>query len=68
MASYKVTKESTLQLNIYNLTNEMYYAQYYGGHAVPAPGRSATLTYRYHFTPPPPAVDMPLKAARYVSK
>lgn len=68
MASYRVTKESTLQLNIYNLTNEMYYAQYYGGHAVPAPGRSATLTYRYHFAPPPPAADMPLKAARYVSK
>jgi len=68
MASYRVTKESTIQLNIYNLTDERYYAQYYGGHAVPAPGRSAILTYRYRFTPPPPVVDMPLKAARYVSK
>lgn len=67
MANYRVTKESTLQLNIYNLTDEYYYAQYYGGHAVPAAGRSATLTYRYHFTPPPP-VDYPVKAARYVSK
>ncbi|MEH6952146.1 TonB-dependent siderophore receptor [Nitrobacter sp. NHB1] len=68
MASYKVTKESTLQLNIYNLTDEHYYAQYYGGHAVPASGRSAILTYRYHFEPPPPVPDYPVKAARYVSK
>jgi len=68
MTSYKVTKDSLLQLNIYNVTDELYYSQYYGGHAVPAPGRTAMLTYRVRFTPPPPAVDMPLKAARYVSK
>jgi catecholate siderophore receptor len=68
MTSYKITKDSLLQLNIYNVTNELYYAQYYGGHAVPAPGRTAMLTYRVRFTPPPAAVDMPLKAARYVSK
>lgn len=68
MTSYKVTKDSLLQLNIYNVTDERYYSQYYGGHAVPAPGRTAMLTYRVRFTPPPPAVDMPLKAARYVSK
>ncbi len=68
MTSYKVTKDSLLQLNIYNVTDELYYAQYYGGHAVPAPGRTAMLTYRVRFTPPPPVVDMPLKAARYVSK
>ncbi|MGB5901779.1 MAG: TonB-dependent siderophore receptor [Xanthobacteraceae bacterium] len=67
MASYKVTKDSLLQLNIYNVTDELYYSQYYGGHAVPAPGRTAMLTYRVRFTPPPVA-DMPLKAARYVSK
>jgi catecholate siderophore receptor len=68
MTSYKVTRDSLLQLNIYNVTDERYYAQYYSGHAVPAPGRTAMLTYRVRFTPPPPAVDLPLKAARYVSK
>ncbi len=68
MTSYKVTRDSLLQLNIYNVTDELYYSQYYGGHAVPAPGRTAMLTYRVRFTPPPPVVDMPLKAARYVSK
>ena len=44
MASYKLTPKATLQLNIYNLTDEFYYAQYYGGHAVPAAGRYATLS------------------------
>jgi catecholate siderophore receptor len=51
MTSYKVTKNSTLQLNIYNLTDAKYFAQYYGGHAVPASGRWAMLSYRVHFTP-----------------
>lgn len=68
MTSYKVTKDSLLQLNVYNVTNELYYSQYYGGHAVPAPGRTAMLTYRVRFTPPPAVSDMPLKAPRYVSK
>jgi catecholate siderophore receptor len=68
MTSYKVTRDSLLQLNIYNVTDELYYSQYYGGHAVPAAGRTAMLTYRYHFTPPPPVTDYPVKAARYVSK
>lgn len=44
MASYKLTPKATLQLNVYNLTDELYYAQYYGGHAVPAAGRYATLS------------------------
>jgi catecholate siderophore receptor len=44
MASYKLTPKATLQLNIYNIGNEFYYAQYYGGHAVPAAGRYATLS------------------------
>jgi catecholate siderophore receptor len=35
-----------LQLNLYNLTNEFYYAQFYQGHAIPAPGRSASLSLR----------------------
>jgi catecholate siderophore receptor len=46
MMSYKIDKNATLQLNLYNLTDEMCYAQYYGGHAVPAPGRSASLSLR----------------------
>jgi catecholate siderophore receptor len=68
MTSYKVTRDSLLQLNVYNVTDELYYSQYYQGHAVPAAGRTAMLTYRYHFEPPPPVVDYPVKAARYISK
>jgi len=49
MASYKVDKKSTIQLNIYNITNAFYYAQYYSGQAVPAPGRWASLSYRYRW-------------------
>jgi len=44
MASYKIDAKTTLQLNVYNLTDEFYYAQYYGGHAVPASGRYAALS------------------------
>jgi catecholate siderophore receptor len=46
MTSYKVHKDHTIQLNIYNLTDERYYAQYYQGHAVPASGRYASLSWR----------------------
>jgi catecholate siderophore receptor len=46
MTSYKVHKNHTIQLNIYNLTDERYYAQYYSGHAVPASGRYAALSWR----------------------
>jgi catecholate siderophore receptor len=49
MASYKVDAKSTIQLNIYNITKAFYYAQYYAGQAVPAPGRSASLSYRYRW-------------------
>lgn len=49
MAAYKVTPNSTLQLNVYNIGDELYYAQYYGGHAVPASGRYASLSYRYRW-------------------
>jgi len=44
MASYQVTKAALLQFNIYNIGDEKYYAQYYGGHAVPAAGRYASLS------------------------
>jgi len=47
-ASYAL-KPAELQLNVYNLTNELYYDQYYAGHAVPAEGISATLTARVRF-------------------
>jgi catecholate siderophore receptor len=46
MANYKIDAHSSVQLNIYNLTDEFYYAQYYGGQAVPAPGRYAALSFR----------------------
>jgi catecholate siderophore receptor len=45
MISYKVDEKSTVQLNVYNLTNELYYAQYFGANVVPA-SRWASLTYR----------------------
>jgi len=53
MLAYKVTRNSSLQLNVYNLTDRLYYAQYSGGNVVPASGRWASLTYRYKFEPPP---------------
>ena len=46
MTSYKITPKMLVQLNIYNLTDELYYAQYYSGHAVPAAGRYASLSLR----------------------
>jgi len=46
MMSYKVDNKSMIQFNIYNITNEFYFAQYYQGHAVPASGRWASLSYR----------------------
>ena len=38
MISYKVDEKSTVQLNVYNLTDKLYYAQYFGGNVVPASG------------------------------
>lgn len=61
MAAYKVTRNSTLQLNVYNIGDAMYYAQYYAGHAVPASGRYAALSYRIRFEPEPAVVP-----AKYV--
>ena len=63
MAAYKVTPNSTLQLNIYNLTDKLYYTSAYSNWAVPAPGRMAALTYRIKFTPDPPRAS-PLPQAR----
>jgi catecholate siderophore receptor len=46
MISYKVDEKSMVQLNVYNLTDKLYYSQYFGGNVVPASGRWASLTYR----------------------
>ena len=46
MISYKIDDKSTVQINIYNLTDTLYYAQYFGANVVPASGRWASLTYR----------------------
>jgi len=46
MVAYKVDEKSTVQLNIYNITDKLYYSQYSGGNVVPASGRWASLTYR----------------------
>jgi len=50
MASYKLTKNVDLQLNVQNLTNEVYYDKAYGAHyANQAAGRTALLTTSVHF-------------------
>ncbi|MEP9378694.1 TonB-dependent siderophore receptor [Aquabacter sp. CN5-332] len=49
MASYQFNDHFQVQLNVYNLTDEYYIAQYFGGSAVPAAGRYATLTARATF-------------------
>jgi catecholate siderophore receptor len=46
MAAYKLTPKSTIQFNIYNLTNEFYAASAYSNWYVPGPSRYAALTYR----------------------
>ncbi|MHA6197154.1 TonB-dependent receptor [Pseudomonas wadenswilerensis] len=50
MASYKLTKNVDLQLNVQNLTNELYYDKAYAAHfANQAAGRTALLTTSFHF-------------------
>ncbi|MBB5049539.1 catecholate siderophore receptor [Rhodopseudomonas rhenobacensis] len=50
MASYKVDRNLTLQLNIYNLTNEYYYDSAAGaGYAVPGAGRYVSVSARASF-------------------
>lgn len=44
MASYPLTDSITLRLNAANLTDELYVDRIGGGHYVPGPGRSASLT------------------------
>ncbi|KIH81423.1 TonB-dependent receptor [Pseudomonas batumici] len=50
MASYKLTRNVDLQLNVQNLTNETYYDKAYAAHfANQAPGRTALFTTSFHF-------------------
>lgn len=50
MAAYKLTKNVDLQLNVQNLTNEVYYDKAYSTHfANQAAGRTALLTTSVHF-------------------
>jgi catecholate siderophore receptor len=44
MIAYHPTKNLTLRLNLYNLTDEEYIDRVGGGHIVPGPARSAVLT------------------------
>lgn len=49
MASYPLTEKIDLRLNLYNLTNRYYFEQIGGGHLVPGPGRSASLSASFSF-------------------
>jgi len=50
MASYKLTKNVDLQLNVQNLTDKTYYDKAYAAHfANQAAGRTALLTTSFHF-------------------
>lgn len=50
MVSYKLTRNVDLQLNVQNLTDEVYYDKAYASHfANQAAGRTALLTTSFHF-------------------
>jgi catecholate siderophore receptor len=49
MIAYHATKNLSLQLNVYNLTDEKYIDRVGGGHFVPGAGRSAALTATFKF-------------------
>jgi catecholate siderophore receptor len=50
MASYKLTKNVDLQLNVQNLSDKTYYDKAYGSHfANQAAGRTALLSTNFHF-------------------
>ena len=44
MAKYPVTDKVSLQLNLYNLTDNKYYDQLHPAHVVPGAGSTALLT------------------------
>ena len=47
MAAYKFTDKTTLQFNVYNLTDKYYYASAYTNWAVPGASRTFALTLRH---------------------
>lgn len=49
MASYPITKNIDLRLNLYNLSDEYYFDRIGGGHVVPGPGRAAMLSTSFRF-------------------
>lgn len=49
MASYHMTENIDIQLNVFNLADEYYYESIGGGHLVPGAGRSAMLTTSVRF-------------------
>ncbi len=49
MASYPLTNNIDLRLNVYNLTDEYYFDRLGGGHLIPGPGRSAAVSLGFKF-------------------
>ena len=49
MASFPLSKHMDLRLNLYNLTDTYYFDRLGGGHLIPGPSRSATLSTSFRF-------------------
>lgn len=49
MAAYKINPKATLQFNLYNVTDKLYYTSAYSNWAVPAAGRLAAVTLRVRY-------------------
>lgn len=49
MASYPLSKHVDLKLNLYNLTDRLYFDRIGGGHLVPGPGRAAMVSTSFRF-------------------
>lgn len=49
MASYPISKHIDLRLNLFNLTDKLYFDRIGGGHIVPGPGRAAMLSTSFRF-------------------
>ena len=49
MMSYQFNTQTTLQLNVYNLADTLYYDQVYSGHVVPGAGRTYVASLKFDF-------------------
>jgi catecholate siderophore receptor len=49
MTSYELSNHLDLKLNLYNLTNTYYFDRLGGGHVIPGPGRSASISTSFRF-------------------